>query len=116
MVKKGRISDTIMVKYLNAINKKYESDLDMDEVKKVFMLVLKDYRNEEIFLEELSGICNYLHGMAEMKSMSDQKLSNFSNLLLHGAEINFYLSHADKEESGKIAMSHLRDILNYKED
>jgi hypothetical protein len=108
-----RISETIIDKYLHPLSKKRGDDLTMEEIEKIFIHGVEDFKKEELFLEELSGICNYLWSIAVEKSQTDQKLSNFTDILLRCSEISYYIHNAENEETGKILALHLKEILNY---
>lgn len=108
-----KIRKKIIKKYIVPLGKKYSEDISMDQIEKIFELAVSDFKREEISPDELSGICNYLWSMAYLKSMTDQSLSNFSNILLRGAEIPYYLRRADDSEKARIAVNSLADILNY---
>ena len=112
----GVFSKNKMKRYLNLVDKKLEINPTPESVEKLFLLAVEDFKNGEISVSELSGVCNYLWPISLKIQDFKRDTSELSVILLVGAEMEYYLKDTEnkRKENSKIFDSSLKEILSYK--
>lgn len=96
--------------YLNSLGiKSGISGLSDFEVKELLKLVVKDFKEEKISLNELTDICESIWS----EVYHQNKISGDSiNLVSAGLDLQYYLRKVEDNESANIFISNLRTLLN----
>lgn len=108
------ISGETLDYYLAIADKKYGDDLSIEETKKIFDVAINDFKEGNLYLDLLSHVCDYLWSKAYTKSMTDQELYNFTQMLYWIAELNYYLRNMRNRAAESDVLEALRAINNYK--
>lgn len=108
------ISGETLDQYLAVANKKYGDDLTMEEIRGIFDVAIKDFKDDKLYLELFGHVCDYLWTKAHTKTMTDSKMEDYVQMLYWIAEIDYYMRSLENEISERTVIDTLKLIHNYK--
>lgn len=110
------ISEETLNHYLAIANKKYGDELSMEEIKLIFNVTIKDFKNNKLYLELFGHVCDYLWTKAHVQKLSDPQMEEFVQLLYWVAEADYNIRHINDETTKEIVLLTLKSIHDYKHD
>lgn len=113
-IRKTQFAEQKLAEYLKLTGGKTVDELGQEQTEEIFLRAIKDFKDENISLDDLSFIAHKLWWSAIEKDKGFSK--ELLDTLNVGGEINFYVRQALWPELDTIFLGFLKDILEFYEE
>jgi len=109
---KGQTMNKYTTSLLNRVGAKNLENLSVEKLKRIFLLAINDFKNENIMLEELVYFASLLVQMPQ--TVDNNELEELKEAIHSCSEIGFYLHRIPEVDSeGKNTLSFLLETMKY---
>lgn len=113
-VTKTQFIEQKLAEYFKPTGGKTVDELGQEQTEEIFLRAIKDFKDENISLDDLSFVAGKLWWSATEKEKGFSK--ELMDILTAGEEMDFYVRKVSEPQLDTIFLGFLKDILEFYED
>lgn len=102
-------------KYLKGVNGEDVQSLNLDQLKTIFLLLVKDFTEKSLCLDELSSVSMDLFHFAYLTKSEQEKMGSrdLGDALWSASELDFYIRNAEDDINANTLKEYIQQVLRF---